>query len=521
VTLRLPILALFTRSLRVESRASSTYLKRMAFLALILLCLVQAREFSPRIGAPGLAFFSFVLHLNVIFISLAGLTYFASAITEEKEEETLGLLKMSGLNSVSILLGKSTSRLLGAVMLLLVQLPFALLAITLGGVALHQIVAAYATLLAYTVFFCNLALFCSVASRGTPQAAGLAGVIAVGFLSASTLVEGAAVFLVFQDWAPGGSFLLTVLHGVARVLERANPFVQLHAILQVGSTEHPISFQVLSNLALGLACFLLAWWSFGFFTREQKTPAPVRGFFLSRRGAIVRWLGVGRPWRRALAWKDFHFLAGGRLMLAARIVAIPAILALIFTLAWENRTVPPGERMHGVGAGTMVTCVIVAAIEVIAYAARFFQDEVRWGTLPRLMLLPLSARELAAAKLVGLLPALAPYACYFVVGALLWPVGFAQALGDVLGSVWGWFVLCQYVAFVHCIAYLSLVLPRSGAVVALGVWVVGNFLLLALFQPGREAELAAYCVVVSLLLIILTAVFHVKTLRRIERLAGQ
>ena len=75
----------------------------------------------------------------------------------------LGLLRMTDLNSIAILLGKSTSRLVGAFLMLVVQLPFILLAVTLGGVGLIQILAAYSSLLAYLFLVCNLALLCSVA----------------------------------------------------------------------------------------------------------------------------------------------------------------------------------------------------------------------------------------------------------------------------------------------------------------------------------------------------------------------
>ena len=93
------------------------------------------------VGAPGLHFLQEMVWLNLVFITLAGLSYFASAITEEKEEMMLGLLRMTDLNPVAILLGKSTSRLVGALLLLLVQVPFVLLAVTLGGVGLLQIAA--------------------------------------------------------------------------------------------------------------------------------------------------------------------------------------------------------------------------------------------------------------------------------------------------------------------------------------------------------------------------------------------
>ena len=54
-------------------------------------------------------------------------------MAEEKEEQTLGLLRMTGLSPLSILLGKSTSRLCGALLLLAAQFPFTIFAVTLGG----------------------------------------------------------------------------------------------------------------------------------------------------------------------------------------------------------------------------------------------------------------------------------------------------------------------------------------------------------------------------------------------------
>jgi len=82
--------------------------------------------------APGCVFWTDGL-VNLIFITLAGLSSFASAITEEKEEMTLGLLRDDGAQSNRYLLGKSTEPMIGALLLLLVQVPFIMLAVTLGG----------------------------------------------------------------------------------------------------------------------------------------------------------------------------------------------------------------------------------------------------------------------------------------------------------------------------------------------------------------------------------------------------
>src|SRR5207249_1882335 len=150
-------LSLFSRAARTDTRAVSMMLARTALMLIVLFSLlpIQAMSRFGAYGAPGLHFFSSVALLNLFFISLAGLSYFASAITEEKEEMMLGLLKMTGLTPVSILLGKSTSRLAGALVLLAAQLPFVLLAVTLGGVTRLQIVAAYCTLGVYCFSLCN------------------------------------------------------------------------------------------------------------------------------------------------------------------------------------------------------------------------------------------------------------------------------------------------------------------------------------------------------------------------------
>src|SRR4030095_6329636 len=170
------LLALFTRALREDVRAKSMYWARAGLVGIVLCQVGFVNLRMGGAGAPGLFFFQSVIWMNLVFISLAGLSYFSSAITEEKEEMTLGLLRMTNLNPLSILLGKSASRQIGALLLLLSQVPFTLLAVALGGVTLAQIIAAYTCLGAYTLFLGNVALFHSVISRRTIYAALLTGV---------------------------------------------------------------------------------------------------------------------------------------------------------------------------------------------------------------------------------------------------------------------------------------------------------------------------------------------------------
>ncbi len=61
-------------------------------------------------------------------------------------------------------------RLIAAVLLLSAQFSFTLLAITLGGVTMHQVTAAYGTLTSYTLMLAGLGLFCSVVFPRSPTA---------------------------------------------------------------------------------------------------------------------------------------------------------------------------------------------------------------------------------------------------------------------------------------------------------------------------------------------------------------
>ncbi len=122
-------------------------------------------------GAPGLALFTTIANIDLVFITLAAIGFFATCITEEKEEGTLGLLRMTDLSPIAIVLGKFGGRLLTALLLILIQLPFTLLTITLGGVAPAQIEAAYIALLSYMVLLAGVGLLVSVCFLFAPGGA--------------------------------------------------------------------------------------------------------------------------------------------------------------------------------------------------------------------------------------------------------------------------------------------------------------------------------------------------------------
>jgi ABC-type transport system involved in multi-copper enzyme maturation permease subunit len=146
-------LSLFHRSLVSDNRQWQGYAFRFVMLIIIGFILTQIVAMSQyrNASAIGKDFFQAVMVGNVVFVTLLAITLFSTAITEEKDNSSLGLLLMTGISTISLLMSKSFSKLLIAIMLILMQFPFTLLAITLGGVGFTQIFHAYITLICYTI----------------------------------------------------------------------------------------------------------------------------------------------------------------------------------------------------------------------------------------------------------------------------------------------------------------------------------------------------------------------------------
>ena len=525
--MKLPALALFERSLRLETRSPLMCWSRAGLLVIILFILfpIQSMARVGWYGAPGLQFLQEMVWVNLVCITLAGLSYFASAITEEKEEMMLGLLRMTDLNPVAILLGKSTSRLVGALLLLAVQVPFVLLAVTLGGVGLLQIAAAYGSLLAYLFLVCNLALLFSVIFRNTPTAAAFILIVLLLFLIghywAASIVQDAI------DRSPAGHQrqLWSVLAAIIELWRQATPSERLGAIFQTGFAGPAIGFQVASNLGLGVLWFILAWLLFERCTREEKEAGPTRRWLLgrTRRRSRIPPRLIGS---RALTWKDFTFIGGGWPGLFLKFGVLAFVTGLINFVAWQ--TEGRSQITREFEGGTLVwVSLVVTALSLAAETARVFQEEIRWKTLSSLVLLPVSVRELAYRKVAGILTGTLPLLAGFVLGMLLIPKEVGEFLDDICREpvAFGWFILVilQFILFLHLVAFLSLVLKRGALVLAFVIQYLGgtfclSFSGLFFMVPGGPG---AGCLVAIMLCALATGVLHHAIGLRLARVAAE
>lgn len=447
------LLALLMRALRMDARQMRSHLFRLAFVGFIYLCLLMATFQSVFLGAPGLQFFSQIAWLNAVFITCAGIGFFASAITEEKEEETIGLLQMAGLNHLGILLGKSTARLIQVMLLLIVQFPFMLLAVTLGGVTTHQLVAAYVDLLAYTILLANLALVCSVCFQRGGNAAGCTTILLVVYTMAPPLAKFEIVELQSMAWSKGIWWQAAILTSLEWIQESC-VFFQLAEVMTTGFAKPILTRQVISNSVAGLFCFGLAWLLFGPSVNRAVPGGATRGM-LFKSTSRIRFLSPGRCWWNPFIWKDFQFIGGGYALFVGKLLAYSGLFALYTVISlypgnWWGLIFSDVAKIY---AFSMIGILV---LEACLFASRIFHDEIRLQTMSSLLMLPRSIPYIGYSKLIGCLIGLLPATICLAIGALLLP-GFYETQFLALAmepSLWA--AVMVALIFLHLIALLSL-----------------------------------------------------------------
>ena len=502
--------ALVERAMRVDTRQARTHLIRLGFALLILLFVVQVQINMARYSAPGRDVFRYMCWVNFFLLNLAGVSFFSTVITEEKEEMTLGLLRMAGISPVGILLGKVTPRLLGVVLLLSVQMPFTILAITLGGVAINQILAAYVALLSFAVLLAGLGAFLSTVCARSSLAASLATAAMATLFIMPLLLRDTGGQLLRE-----GRIDITMRESIyeyAELIESTTPLGSLDVVLTTGFDGSLLSFQVIVDLCCGAILFGLAWVFFDVCTRNETQSTPARGMMalFSKRVA-----SQSRVWRHAIVWKDFNFLTGGVTAVIIKLLAYSILMVAMSVMITKRvRT----DVMDNVGATLMASMLTALIVEIPIYLSRVFREELRWQTWSGLVLLPKSITRVALQKMAGVAPAFLPAIIVFVAGAFIAPKFFQNYLfWKIFIREDGWYWMLQYVMAVHLIVLLSLVVKWGAVPFGISIVVVPNVIFL-LATAGRTAT--STLIGIALVTIVMTIVLEWMIIRQLRTLAA-
>lgn len=429
-------LTLFNWSLRSDARSIYPHIVRAGFAGFMMLSIASAYASSLTGVGPGLKFFQAICFLNTLLISVSGISYFVSAVTEEKDAGTLSLLRLAGVTPLSIILSKSTSRLISAMMLLAIQLPFTFLAITLGGVTWQQIIAAYLALAAWMWLVANLALFCSVRCSTSGRAAVLAATLLLAVISGSAILNSAATALKTMQGplAP----VISVCEKTADALQNLSVFNQLEKLLAVARPLELMTDQIVWSSAAGMGLLLLSVLMFN----RYAHPVVDMGHGKS---PGVRRITVGRCWGRAIVWKDFLFFTGGKTFFVVKFLAYGMVVAGFYQFHRMERPHSALLMSNELAWTCFLVLVGVLVLEVLLYSSGSLFLEARQSTIASLTMLPISTGVILAQKAIACVLALVPVVFWIATVALLFPEVTTQRIsGTMIVTVVFEVLLCSH-----------------------------------------------------------------------------
>jgi ABC-type transport system involved in multi-copper enzyme maturation permease subunit len=440
-------LALYKRALLTDGRRFVFYGSWLLMGVLLLIILYSLNQFPG--GAGGLRFLTFVGYTNFFFILLAGVFGFSSSITEEKEEETIGLLIMTGVSPFTLLVSKAGARFTRGLLLVLSQVPFIILAVTLGGVSPNQVYAVYITLAAFMFF---LSLFCTWVSLLSPN----------NRFSATTCFLAVVVLI-----------LLTMLFGSWGLIgyrEKVG-ILQVYAfteILLTGYNGYFIPEQFYTAISGGFFFFFLSLFTFNEFAMRQP-----------KQGKSKKKVKNGkRAWQTALAWKEFHFQLGGFKSWIAQglIYIIVLILVLSYTESYE--------RAEALIAFMFFTSWILMLMLLTVIVSVIFSSEFKAGTHSSIFTLPIDHGAIFWSKAFGgfiyLLPSLIIFILTFIYMMNDQGAPPAEVVFIILSNIFVYLCLTSYLSLIIRIgAFIA-----AGAIIAVFYIIVG----LLLFRMIRSGE---------------------------------
>lgn len=405
--------ALALRAWRIDARDLKANLLRILPPAIVLGALIVVHLDRGSWGAPGATLFSWITTLNYVVTTLAGVTLFATTISEECEDRTLDLLRLAGISPFSILLGKWVPRLTSVAWLVILQFPFILLAVTLGGVHWEQIGQATLLLLAHLWLVGSLGLFASVLRRRNGPAVATALIVMLAFHVLPFLLQSAASQLFANGFLAAPLF--KAIDSSCNFAFWSNCWSVLSELLNLGANLSAVLFATGVNLAAGAVLFFASLIAFDPLTRQETARMDAASPGRRRRH--------NRPWSFPIVWKDFHFLTGGTKFNVLKLLGYAAV-SLFAALYWVNWDLSQIDAATLGGAIFAIT-VPMLVVEGTFLAARVYHTEAAEQTWCSLALLPVSLPEIAYAKLCG--------ACFgFVPALLVLFVGIGLRAEDVL-----------------------------------------------------------------------------------------
>ena len=424
-----------TRALRAEARSGSSHAIR-ALCAFVVYGVCTGSQFNSR-GAPGLDLFAHIAILTCVAILFGGYAFFKSFVSEERKSGGFALLVLTGIGFDWLLAGKLVPRFVAALLTLLVQMPFTLLCVTLGGVTPHQIFAAYAALLALLVLVSGLGALGSIAILRS---------VSFGCLLAPLVVAFMALAVFPFDVFSANSGTQTLLEEVVASLSQLSPIQRMRTITTTGFNEPIVSLQVIAHTLGGIGFFALGR-SILPGCIDLPSPDALPSDARAERSSQRR--RSNRAWPDPILWKEYYLGLGGPTGSIGLLIFVPpAALVIAMLLAWGW---PSAEDFGNVLA---VVAVILLGLQGLA-TGMSISTEIQQKTLASLILLPIPTIRIVRSFLAAWSLAAVPFVLLLIASALF-SASAAQVVGPLATTLEGWITIACGILAVHLVMVFSL-----------------------------------------------------------------
>lgn len=485
-------LQLTKQSLTTEGRRLGSHAIRFGLIVILYLALCYANRSSWR-NAVGLPLFQSQLLITSFFLSVTAVFGFSQTIAEEKEEETLGLVRLTDISPLAIILGKTVGVLCEALLLVAVQFPFAVIAITLGGISWAQVYAGYTALLAYLWLLASIGITLSVCRPNGGSAARWTAIT----IAVYALPPFLSSFSSSIEWKA--------------LCEASRPIslpVRLVDVTESGFQESAWCPAVFFGVITGIVCILFSWWKFDSLAMSEVALHIPRSLQVLHRKSR-------RAWMRSIIWREYVFSTGGSVWTMVRI----AVQAIVFFLVLRTHY---SDDLGFVCAWSAIFSGLFGLIDGTWSASRLFQDEIRHKTWSSLVQTPLSLPQIALDKVYGWVIGLAPTIAspfLFIVAVLIFDEHIPRELLIPAELLVGTLTIGLSVfGYLHLLVLLSLYFGWKGTPMTLTLcFAAGWFYVTTVFASRLGIELR--CGLFAMTSVVLLGIMWVLQRRILGRLA--
>jgi len=394
--------------------------------------------------------------IGLILLMIGAIRYVSSPICEEKEQGTLGLVKLTGISVKGIIQYLLGYGFLQGLLILILNLPILGLIVSCGGVSYQQIFAVVVTLAATAFLLGSLAFYLGVSSRNR-QAATFFLTLFMGFYG---------IFLhIFQllcnsirRYAPNSYLVQTVLDWIelaATGLYYFFPGARLYEVLAFGYSGGPSSLFILFCILSGLAFLAGAERIFEShsdqiepqkFELSKFEPRKFEGRRKRKSTFKIRQTKSKTPtkrrsercWDNPFVWREFQFQKGGWKSVASTSVTSVFVFILFVVVAFlvlstfGTNANSYGDALLGTSILWISLCIPGTVLSALVLFSTILSAEIKGKTLGTLFIISRTPREimreLARGRLLLLTHSVVPFmlglgglAISFILPSSVWP----------------------------------------------------------------------------------------------------